>query len=39
MKQYFPERTYGVVRRRGKFMTPQAKRFIESLENPAARAP
>jgi DNA-binding transcriptional LysR family regulator len=37
MKQYFPERTYGVVQRRGKFMTPQAKRFIESLENPAAR--
>ncbi len=32
MKQYFPERTYGVVQRRGKFMTPQAKRFIQTLE-------
>ena len=38
MKQYFPERSYGVVQRRGKFMTPQARRFIETLENPAARA-
>ena len=37
MKQYFPDRSYGVVQRRGKFMTPQARRFIESLENPAAR--
>jgi len=36
MKQYFPERTYGVVQRRGKFLTPQARRFIESLEKPAA---
>src|SRR5579863_7695873 len=34
MKQYFPERSYGVVQRRGKFMTPQAKRFIETLESP-----
>lgn len=36
MKQYFPERTYGVVRRRGKFLTPQARRFIETLESPPA---
>ena len=36
MKRYFPERTYGVVQRRGKFLTPQARRFIESLEKPAA---
>ena len=36
MKKYFPERTYGVVHRRGKFLTPQARRFIESLEQPAS---
>ena len=36
MKQYFPERSYGVVHRRGKFLTPQARRFIETLEKPAA---
>ncbi len=32
MKHYFPERSYGVVYRRGKFLTPQARRFIEMLE-------
>src|SRR5579872_1918716 len=32
LKHYFPERTYGVVYRRGKFLTPQARRFIELLE-------
>lgn len=36
MKQYFPERTYGVVQRRGKFLTPQAKRFIQTLEKKTA---
>lgn len=36
MKRYFPERSYGVVHRRGKFLTPQARRFIESLERPAS---
>ncbi len=30
--QYFPERSYGVVLRRGKFLAPQAKRFIETMD-------
>ncbi|HSR55032.1 MAG TPA: LysR family transcriptional regulator [Alphaproteobacteria bacterium] len=30
--QYFPRRTYGVVMRRGKFLSPQAKRFIELID-------
>ncbi len=30
--QYFPRRTYGVVMRRGKFLSPQAKRFIEFID-------
>ncbi|HEV2213513.1 MAG TPA: LysR family transcriptional regulator [Gammaproteobacteria bacterium] len=36
MRRYFPERSYGVVHRRGKFLTPQARRFIDSLERPAS---
>lgn len=36
MREYFPERTYGVVYRRGKFLTPQARRFIALLEKSAA---
>lgn len=30
--RYFPRRTYGVVMRRGKFLSPQAKRFIEYID-------
>ncbi len=30
--QYFPRRSYGVVYRKNKFLSPQAKRFIEILE-------
>ncbi|MDX1653812.1 MAG: LysR family transcriptional regulator [Candidatus Competibacteraceae bacterium] len=30
--EYFPRRTYGVVMRRGKFLSPQAKRFIEFID-------
>ena len=30
--RYFPKRTYGVVLRRGKFLSPAAKRFIEMME-------
>jgi DNA-binding transcriptional LysR family regulator len=26
---YFPDRSYGIVLRRGKFLSPQAKRFLE----------
>jgi len=29
---HFPRRTYGVVMRRGKFLSPQAKRFIEFVD-------
>ncbi len=31
LKSYFPRRTYGVVVRRGKFLSPAARRFIEML--------
>ena len=29
---YFPKRSYGIVLRRGKYLSPQAKRFIETME-------
>lgn len=29
--RYFPKRSYGLVLRRGRFLSPQAKRFIEVL--------
>lgn len=32
LDRYFPKRTYGVVMRRGKFLSPQAKRFIEFID-------
>lgn len=32
LDRYFPKRSYGVVLRRGKFLSPQAKRFLETLE-------
>ena len=31
--KYFPKRTYGVVLRRGKFLSPPARRFIASIRN------
>lgn len=31
VNDYFPARSYGVVLRRGKFLSPQARRFIEIL--------
>ncbi len=31
LNQYFPDRGYGIVMRRGKFLSPQAKRFIEMM--------
>jgi DNA-binding transcriptional LysR family regulator len=34
---YFPNRSYGVVLRKGKFLSPQAKRFIEAMESLSAR--
>jgi DNA-binding transcriptional LysR family regulator len=32
LKRYFPQRSYGVVVRKGKFLTPQARRFIEMMD-------
>lgn len=32
MHDYFPARGYGLIVRRGKFFTPQAKRFIEMFD-------
>lgn len=29
---YFPKRSYGIVIRKGKFLSPQAKRFIEIID-------
>ena len=36
---YFPRRSYGVVLRRGKFLSPQARRFIELLAPGFFRGP
>ncbi len=33
LDQYFQKRTYGVVFRRGKYLSPQAKRFLEVIES------
>jgi DNA-binding transcriptional LysR family regulator len=32
LTEYFPQRGYGLVLRKGRFMSPQARRFIEILE-------
>jgi DNA-binding transcriptional LysR family regulator len=32
LDEYFPKRTYGIVLRRGKYLSPQAKRFIDLME-------
>jgi DNA-binding transcriptional LysR family regulator len=32
LDEYFPDRGYGIVMRRGKFLSPQAKRFIEMMD-------
>jgi DNA-binding transcriptional LysR family regulator len=32
LRAYFPQRSYGTVVRRGKFLSPQAKRFIDMLD-------
>ncbi|MFA5627266.1 MAG: LysR family transcriptional regulator [Thiohalomonadaceae bacterium] len=31
LNQYFPRRTYGIVQRKGRFLSPQARRFIDIL--------
>jgi len=33
MDQYFPTRSYGVAIRRGKFLSPQAKQFLEMMDS------
>ena len=33
MDNYFPRRSYGVVYRRGKFLSPQAKQFLQMMDN------
>jgi DNA-binding transcriptional LysR family regulator len=33
LNDYFPERSYGIVTRKGKYLSPQAKRFIDILES------
>lgn len=37
LNRYFPKRTYGVVWRRGKFLTPQAERFIALMRGDAKK--
>jgi DNA-binding transcriptional LysR family regulator len=32
LSQYFPRRTYGIVLRKGRFLSPQAKRFIDIMD-------
>ncbi|MBA3582182.1 MAG: LysR family transcriptional regulator [Gammaproteobacteria bacterium] len=32
LHQYFPKRSYGVVLRRGKFVSAQARRFLETMD-------
>jgi len=32
LTQYFPQRSYGLVLRRGRFLSPQARRFIEIMQ-------
>lgn len=31
MRQYFPQRSYGVVMRKGKYLTPEARAFIDLI--------
>ncbi len=33
LRQYFPQRGYGLVLRKGKFLSPQARRFVEILHD------
>lgn len=32
LKDYFPTRSYGVVVRKGKYLSPQARAFIELIQ-------
>lgn len=33
LNRYFPKRSYGIVLRQGRFLSPQANRFIEIMKN------
>lgn len=37
LNKYFPKRSYGVVMRRGKFISPQARRFLEIMSEDLVR--
>ncbi len=37
--KYFPRRTYGVVTRKGKFMTPQANTFVNAMSTLQCKLP
>ena len=39
LDDYFPSRTYGVVLRRGKFLSPAARRFLDMFECDGIAAP
>jgi DNA-binding transcriptional LysR family regulator len=39
LDEYFPTRSYGIVLRRGKFLSPQAKRFLDIMDEVFAAAP
>ncbi len=32
LNKYFPQRTYGIVLRKGKYLSPRARRFIEIMD-------
>jgi len=38
LTDWFPQRSYGLVLRKGRFLSPQAKRFIEIMEGYFQRA-
>ena len=35
VKKYFPQRVYGIVRLKGRSLSPQARRFIEAFRSAA----
>jgi len=37
--RYFPQRTYGIVLRKGRLLSPQAARFIELIKSHAGKRP
>ncbi|MEM7708241.1 MAG: LysR family transcriptional regulator [Pseudomonadota bacterium] len=39
MSRYFPPRNYGLVMKRGRFFTPQARRFVELVRQQGFSAP